>query len=93
MTEVLRKPNGDIDWNRFFMGFAVALVFVIQSLHSMSLLWLSENTIPKDKILEEYNASQVVVEITQGRIDDLDAYLRSFELRIADIEQQNKTKD
>jgi len=32
MPEMLKKPNGDTDYTKVFMGFAVALVVVIQQL-------------------------------------------------------------
>jgi len=32
MPEILKKPNGDTDYTKLFMGFAVALVVIIQQL-------------------------------------------------------------
>ena len=32
MPDILKKPNGDTDYTKLFMGFAVALVVVIQQL-------------------------------------------------------------
>ena len=35
MPEILKKPDGNTDWSKFFMGFAVAAVFVMQSFSQM----------------------------------------------------------
>ena len=35
MPDILKKPDGGTDWSKFFMGFAVAFVFVMQSYSQM----------------------------------------------------------
>ena len=47
MPEVLKKDNGDIDWSKIFMGFAMALVFVMQQYHAMQVSNLKSNIVPR----------------------------------------------
>jgi len=70
------------------MGFAVALVFVVQSVDSTRIIGTSESSVHKNTTLDGHDSSQVTVKVIQRRIDDFGAYLRSFELRLANIEQQ-----
>jgi len=70
------KLNGNIDWSKFFMGFAVAVVFVIQSLQGIDLNILEEEvetyhfTIQKKEELVKFLYDiQHRVEILEGAND------------------------
>ncbi len=54
MPEMLKKVNGDIDWNKLFMGFAVAFVFIMQQYHSMQVSSIKQEIVPR----AEYTAHQ-----------------------------------
>ena len=47
MPEIMKKPNGDIDYQKLFMGFAVALVFVMQQWHAMQLSNIKAEVVPR----------------------------------------------
>ncbi len=47
MPEILKKVNGEVDWNKLFMGFAVALVFIMQQYHAMQVADLKSNVVPR----------------------------------------------
>ncbi len=47
MPEMLKKVNGDIEWNKLFMGFAVALVFIMQQYHAMQVSDLKNTVVPR----------------------------------------------
>ena len=86
MPEILKKPNGDTDWAKFFMGFAVALVFIIQSVHSLNISNLKEDLVPRSEIHERYTTKNEAVIITQESIDKLQKYLISLERRLDVVE-------
>ena len=37
MPEILKKPNGDVNWSSIFMGFAMATVLVLQQIQTMEI--------------------------------------------------------
>ena len=47
MPDFVKHSNGDIDWSKMFMGFAVALVFVMQQYHAMQVSDLKSNVVPR----------------------------------------------
>ena len=47
MPEVLKKDNGDIDWTKLFMGFAVAVVFIMQQYHTIKLADIKADLVPR----------------------------------------------
>ena len=53
------KQDGTVDWSKLFMGFAVALVFVMQAYHSMKLEDFREHT--KTHYLQEEEIEKLVV--------------------------------
>ena len=72
MPEVLKKENGDIDWSKLFMGFAMALVFIMQQYHAMQVSDLKavvvprpEYTIHQDKVMDK----DIILEAL-NRLDD-----------------------
>ncbi len=54
MPEMLKKSNGETDWNKLFMGFAIAFVFVMQQYHSMQVSSIKQEIVPR----AEYAAHQ-----------------------------------
>ncbi len=54
MPDMIKKDNGDIDWNKLFMGFAMALVFIMQQWHAMQVADLKAVVVPR----VEYSAHQ-----------------------------------
>ena len=47
MPEILKKQNGDIDFSKLFMGFALALVYVMQSYHAIQVSELKNTVVPR----------------------------------------------
>ena len=47
MPDMIKKDNGDIDWSKLFMGFAMALVFVMQQYHAIQVEDLRANIVPR----------------------------------------------
>ena len=47
MPDFVKHSNGDIDWSKMFMGFAMALVFVMQQYHAMQVADLKSNVVPR----------------------------------------------
>ena len=52
MPEYMQKtmggvPTGETDWSKIFMGFAMALVFVMQQYHSMQLADVRAEVVPR----------------------------------------------
>ena len=59
MPNILKQPNGDIDYSKIFMGFAMASVIVIQSLQTWHIAEIKAqgevnrvNFMDKDKVLK-----------------------------------------
>ncbi len=79
MPEILKKVNGEVDWNKLFMGFAVALVFIMQQYHAMQVSNIKSTIVPR----AEYTAHQenvmdkdVILEALERlgtRIDEVEA--------------------
>ena len=45
----MNKPDGSFDFSKFFMGLAVALVFIMQQYHAMQLADVKSNVVPRDE--------------------------------------------
>ena len=43
----MRKPDGSFDYSKFFMGLAVAIVFVLQQWHAMQLEDVKNTIVPR----------------------------------------------
>ena len=54
MPEFTKKDNGDIDWNKLFMGFFMGLIFFMQQYHAMQVSDLKAVVVPR----VEYSAHQ-----------------------------------
>ncbi len=81
MPDMMKKPNGDIDFQKLFMGFALALVYVMQSYHAMQVSDLKTTVLPR-----------VEYELKHQEVMDKDIILEAFrELneRIDGIENGN----
>jgi len=50
MPDFVKHSNGDIDWSKLFMGFALALVYIMQSYHAMQVADLKANMVPRQEI-------------------------------------------
>ena len=46
MPEIL-KTNGEIDYQKLFMAFAMAVVFIMQQYHAMQVADLKSNVVPR----------------------------------------------
>ena len=46
MPEIL-KTNGEIDYQKLFMAFAMAVVFIMQQYHAMQVADLKSNIVPR----------------------------------------------
>ena len=63
MPELLRT-NGEIDFSKMFMAVAVAVVFIMQSWHTMQMDTLSKTIVPRTEVEQTYVPHK---EITQGQ--------------------------
>ena len=57
MPEILKKGNGEIDWSKVFMGFAVAVVFIMQQWHSMQMADIKTDLVPRPEYTEHRRAT------------------------------------
>ena len=84
MPEILKKPNGDTDWNKFFMGFAVALVFVMQSYNQ-----LQQNQ-TRTEILDIHKTYKPRVEVNSDMLvntENIKAVLADIDRRLLKLEE------
>jgi len=49
-TDHLGHPTGDVDWSKIFMGFAMALVFVMQQWHSIQMSDIKADMVQEPKL-------------------------------------------
>ena len=94
-TDHLGHPTGDIDWSKIFMGFAMALVFVMQQWHSIQMSDIKADMVPRAEV-ERHNEKlrNEMGKHTEGfmnRAEILDA-LRDFSKRIEYLEEKKHGK-
>ncbi len=81
MPEIL-KTNGEIDYQKLFMAFAMAVVFIMQQYHAMQVADLKSNIVPR----AEY-------EIKHQEVMDKDiilAAIKELHNRIDEVKNGNK---
>ena len=84
MPEILKKANGDTDWNKFFMGFAVALVFVMQSYSQL------QHSQTRTEILDIHKTYKPRVEIKRDMLvntENIKAVLADIDRRLLKLEE------
>ena len=91
-TDHMGNPTGQIDWSKIFMGFAVALVFVMQQWHSIQMSNIKSSMVPRaeiekhtDRFRSEFREDQ---ERFMDRSEILDAF-RDFSKRIEYLEDDD----
>ena len=89
-TDHLGHPTGDVDWSKIFMGFAMALVFVMQQWHSIQMSDIKADMVPRDEV-ERHNEKlrNEFSKHTDGfmnRNEILDAF-RDFSKRLEYLEE------
>ena len=47
MPDFVKHSNGDIDYQKLFMAFAMAVVFIMQQYHAMQVADLKSNIVPR----------------------------------------------
>jgi len=67
------KSNGDIDWSKVFMGFAVAVVFIMQQWHSMQMADIKAEVVPRSEYSQAVIHKDVVLEAVNRLGQRLDA--------------------
>jgi len=72
------KPDGHIDWSKFFMGFAVAFVFVMQQWHSFRISENASGVAAQDK----------VIQVTQSGKDALLKELTHLQKQITELQRR-----
>jgi len=90
MPEIVKKPNGEVDWSKVFMGFAVALVLVLQQWQSYRIAEIkaqgevnSVNFMSKDQIEKR-------LEMLEAKFMDrkeLRLHIQRIDDRMSDIEK------
>ena len=90
MPEILKKENGDTDWNRFFMGAAMAVVFVMQTWSQMqheesrtAIRQIDKTYVPRTELednmkFNEENKKTVFRDIDR-RLDETEANIKLIE--------------
>ena len=82
MPDMIKKDNGDIDFQKLFMGFALALVYVMQSYHAIQVADLKSTVVPR-----------VEYEIKHQEVMDKDVILAAIQElhdRIDEVKDGNK---
>ena len=89
------NPTGQIDWSKIFMGFAMALVFVMQQWHSIQMSDIRSELVPRaemerhtDKFMEDVKDH---TDTFMNRNEILDAF-KDFSKRLEYLEE-NKGND
>ena len=80
---IMNKPDGTFDYSKFFMGLAVAIVFVLQQYHAMQLDDVRSSVVPraeyekhrdstmdKDEILKALQMVNARLNSMEGSSDD-----------------------
>jgi len=82
MPDIIKKPNGDTDWNKFFMGFAVALVLVIQQFQTYHIADLKAQALiqekvfmPKERVLKKEAEALKKLAHIESRLDKIEILL------------------
>ena len=74
------KLNEEVDWSKLFMGFAVALVFVLQAVNQMRVEQIKSTTLIEqeitDKIVKRVGTAK---EELQKQIDVLKVSVKKLE--------------
>jgi len=84
MPEILKKPDGNTDWNKFFMGFAVAFVFVMQS---YSQLQHNQTRTEINDIHKTYTPSTEIRADMEMNKENLKSVLADIDARLLKIEK------
>ena len=78
MPDFVKHSNGDIDWSKLFMGFALALVYIMQSYHAMQVADLKANMVPRqeidrkaDKIMDKSDIMTALISLN-NRLDAME---------------------
>ena len=89
------QPTGETDWSKIFMGFAMALVFVMQQWHSIEVSNIKADMVPRKEI--QAHSDRVRTEFREDserfmdRNEILDAF-RDFSKRIEYLEEGKTSK-
>ena len=83
MPDFIKKPTGEIDYSKFFMSIAVAVVFVLQAWSQMQHTQAKEAIKKLDKVVvprpELTNTLHYRKENTQFILNDIDKRLTAIE--------------
>ena len=77
MPEILKQPNGDVDWSKIFMGFAMAAVLILQQVQTMHIAEIRTqaeinkvNFLSKDKVYKIEDNLEKRLEILEEKCND-----------------------
>ena len=65
----MNKPDGTFDYSKFFMGLAVAIVFVLQQWHAMQLDAVKDIVVPRPEYEQRHE-----------KVMDKDEILKSLQM-------------
>jgi len=89
------QPTGETDWSKIFMGFAMALVFVMQQWHSIEVSNIKADMVPRAEIQRHSEMLQAELgehnDKFMGKTEILDAF-RDFSKRIEYLEESKIEK-
>jgi len=85
MPEILQKANGDTDWTKLFMGFAVALVVIIQQFQTYHIADLKAQAaiqervfMPKERVLRKEAEALKLMDVISDRLDKIEELLKDI---------------
>jgi len=82
MPDILTKSNGDIDWTKLFMGFAMAIVLIIQQVQTYHIADLKAQAsiqervfMPKERVLRKEAEALKLLDKMSDRLDKIEERL------------------
>ena len=85
MPDFVKHSNGDIDWTKLFMGFAMAIVLIIQQFQTYHIADLKAQAaiqervfMPKDRVLKKEAEALEKLHAIEGRLTEIERILRGL---------------
>ena len=82
MPDILTKENGDTDWTKLFMGFAMAIVLIIQQVQTYHIADLKAQAsiqekvfMPKERVLRKEAEALKLLDKISVRLDKIEERL------------------
>ena len=73
MPDILKHPNGDIDYSKIFMGFAMAIILVMQQWQTMHIAELKARAEIRSDLFMDKSKVLLIAEDIQRRLKHLES--------------------